>query len=161
MSTNQSPNSSALRAFLRRCVRTTFVQFPRVYDRASLGRNIGRFIIVLQSDKPAHCEPSGRLKTRAPADYTTTGFGAEGYLPGETTTHCVGGAVKADHDAQRVATSHGGAAWSRIRQSTLEDLVENAKRLAKESTTVSSASEVKSTKVVRREERTRTFSSFQ
>ena len=81
-------------------------------------------------------ELSGRLETRAPADYTTTGFGAQGDLPGETTTHCVGGAVKSDHDAQRVATSQGGAAWSIRRQSTLDDLAENAKELVCEEVTV-------------------------
>ena len=101
-------------------------------------QNIGRLLFVLQSDKPAHSEPSGRSRTRAPADYTTTGFGAQGYLPGETITHCVGGATKCDHKVQRVATSQGGAAWRQRRQLTVEDVTENAKELVGKKTTVTS-----------------------
>ena len=33
-------------------------------------------------------------RTRAPAEFTTTGFGASGYVPGEAPTHCVGSVVK-------------------------------------------------------------------
>ena len=91
---------------------------------------------MLRSDKPMHSELSGRPRTRAPADYMTTGFGAQGYLPGETLTHCVGGAATSDHEAQRLATPQGDVAWSIRRQSTLEDLAENAKEVVCEKPTV-------------------------
>ena len=76
-----------------------------------------------------YSEPSGRLRTRTPVDYTTTGFGAQGYLPGEMRMHYVGSTVKSDYNAQRVATSQGSVAQSRRRQVTLEDVQENVKEL--------------------------------
>ena len=48
-----------------------FSQFPRVYNRVSSRRYIGRSIFAQQSDKQSRREPSGQRKIKNPPDYTT------------------------------------------------------------------------------------------
>ena len=95
--------------------------------------------------RTSHLRPSKREAIAQRAEWSTTDKGPRGLydnwfrstrLPsGEILTHCVGGAVKFDHNVQCVATSRGGAAWSQRRQLTLEDMSKNAKELVCEEST--------------------------
>ena len=138
MLTSVFPNPSALWAGFRRCV---FVHRPNLRESTTaipLGITSDVHIPMQRDDKQRQREPSRRLQGRAPADYTTTGFGAQGYVPGESLTHCMGSATTSDLKAQRAAKSQCCAAWSSKRHSTLQGTRENTNGLARQIATVTS-----------------------
>ena len=62
------------------------------------------------------------IRNKGPVESTTTGFRAQGYVPRESETYCVGSAKNKNLATQCTKKLQGCAVWSRKRQSTLDDM---------------------------------------